>query len=95
MDVLFTALGFLLGIFVPHWLIAWDERRLEPAKLARAWSWASHWAAVLAFSFFCIPVHFAKTRRSMWGALLGFGWMLLAAVVTSLVLEGLAGLFGV
>lgn len=87
MDVLLAGLGFLLGVLVPHWLVRWDERRLNPEMSARAWNSASHWVAVFAFSVLCVPVHFTRTRRSVRGFCLGVGWMLLALFLMSLVLE--------
>jgi hypothetical protein len=87
MDVLLAGLGFLLGVLVPHWLVRWDEGRLNPEMSARAWNSASHWVAVFGFSFLCIPVHFTRTRRSFLGFCLGIGWMLLALFAMSLALE--------
>jgi hypothetical protein len=72
---------FGLGIALPHGVIVWDERRLSAEQLARAWSPASHWAAVVVFSGLCLPVHFWRTRRSFRGVLLGLGWMLACALV--------------
>jgi hypothetical protein len=90
MDLLTTAFGFVLGILVPHWLLLWDERRLSSEARNRAWNDASHWAAIVAFSFLCVPVHFAKTRRSAWGLLSGVFWMVLTAIGTTLVLKGVS-----
>lgn len=89
MDVLTTALGFALGILVPHLVLAWDESRLSRLERARSWNSASRWSAILAFSFFCIPVHFARTRRSARGVGLGLLLACLGLGFTSLVLEGL------
>jgi len=90
MDLLITAFGFVLGIAVPHWLLRWDERRLTSEQHDRAWNDASHWTAIVAFSFLCLPVHFVKTRRSVRGLLLGIGVTVLAIVLTGVLLEALA-----
>jgi hypothetical protein len=90
MDVFLTGIGFLLGVFVPHGVIRWDERRMTEAMRGRGWNDASHWVAIVGFSFLCLPIHFAKTRRSVLGFLLGLVWMLLSVLFTGLALEGMA-----
>jgi hypothetical protein len=87
MDVLSTVLGFALGIWVPHVLVAWDERRLDSVRQRRGWNTASHWAAVLAFSFLSVPVHFARTRRTVRGFALGLGLACAGLLLTALALE--------
>lgn len=94
MDVLATALGFVLGIWVPHVLVAWDERRLSDVQRGRSWNTASHWAAVLAFSFLAVPVHFARTRRSLLGLALGLAVATLGLLLTGAVVEGVLLLAG-
>lgn len=74
MAVVLFAVGVVLGVAVPHYIIRYDERRLTPAQQARGWGTATHWGAVVVFSYFCLPVHFAKTRRSAWGLQLGLLW---------------------
>ena len=93
MDLLLSAFGFVLGILVPHWVLRWDERRLSVEGRRRAWNDASHWSAVVAFSFLCLPVHFVKTRRSLRGFLLGLGAMALALLTSFGLLHAVAFVF--
>lgn len=82
-----------------------DERRLDADALARAWPPASRDAALIAFGFLAVPLHFLRTRgdlRSARGLLrkalgLGLGLVATAAVVlaSSLVTEALAWALGV
>jgi hypothetical protein len=90
MDVLLAALGFVLGIWIPHALVAWDERRLGGVQRRRAWNSASHWAAVVGFSFLCVPVHFARTRRSLRGCAFGLLLALVGLALTAGLLEVVA-----
>ena len=92
MSVLVPACAFLLGILLPHWLLRWDEKRLPKAQWLRSWNDASHWSAVLEFSFLCLPLHFWRTRRSFLGLLLGLFWMCLTAAVLTLLLMGIEAL---
>ena len=71
-----------LQIALTAWVIRRDLRRLAPDELDRAWNDASFWVAVVVFSPLCIPVHFARTRRSLGGFALGLFW--LAAVMFAL-----------
>jgi hypothetical protein len=57
-----------------------DERRLGEEALARAWPPVSRDAAI--FSLFnlgvhplCVLIHFARTRRTVVGTLLGLAWL--------------------
>ena len=84
MTVLTYTLQLVLGILVPWWVVRSDQKRLRPEQLGRAWNDASFWAAIVAFGPLCIPVHFAKARRSLLGFLLGMGWML--SVIAALAL---------
>lgn len=58
-----------------------DERRLKGPALVHAWPAASRDAAILgvflfgtAYAVLAVVIHFARTRRSFWGALLGLFW---------------------
>jgi hypothetical protein len=70
-------------------LLAWDERRLDPMRLARAWPISTRRAAVVIAGPFCLPLHFWRTRRTVGGALVGLAAMaavvLLDAAVTTCV----------
>jgi hypothetical protein len=81
-DVFAFAMQLALNIALTAWVVRFDERRLGPSGLARAWNWASFWSAVVAFGPLCIPVHFARTRRTTLGFLLGIAWA--AAVLAAL-----------
>jgi hypothetical protein len=92
MDVLETAISVVLGIWVPHLLVAWDERRLDATRRQRGWNAASHWSAVVAFSFLCVPIHFARTRRTLLGFALGLVVSAAGLSFVTLLLEGLEAL---
>lgn len=74
MQALVYLVLFLSGILLPHWVMRFDERRLSQTQLQRSFNQATHWSAVVAFSVLCLPVYFTRTRRSLWGFLLGVGW---------------------
>ena len=90
MQVLAFSLQLIAGIALTWWVLRRDMARLSPQELARSWNSASFWCAIVAFSYLCIPVHFAKSRRSLLGLLVGIAWM--AAVMA--VLAGIASLVG-
>ena len=79
-----------LAIVMP--LLRFDERRLKPAQLERAWPPVSRDAAVFApwlllgMPQLCLPVHAVKTR----------GWLvgLLPGLLVALVITMLTGLLG-
>ena len=83
-SVLVLVLDLILGVMLTAWVVRFDMRRLTPERLARCWNDASFWSAVVAFGPLSIPVHFARTRRSVLGFLLG----VLVAFLVLLVLEG-------
>lgn len=65
------------------WAIDRDMRKLPPIMLARAYSVTSFAAAIFTGYQFGIPqvavlVHFIRTRRSIWGVLLGLFWVVVA-----------------
>ena len=87
-DAIVVLLSFALGIAIPAWIIRFDMRRLSGERLERAWPDASLWVAVVAFGPLCIPVHFWKTRRSLYGLLLGLiscflAWIALGAITSA------------
>lgn len=91
LDVVFQ-IGF--GVALTAWVVRRDMRRLDPKRLARGWNTASFWSAVVGFGPLCIPVHFARTRRTILGLGLGLVWGVAVLVVLSGVSEGLAAVFG-
>jgi hypothetical protein len=85
-----VTLVFPLTIVVP--LLRFDERRLSPAQLERAWPPVSRDAAIFApwlllgMPQLCLPVHAVKTRGWLLGLLPG---LLVALLIT--ILDGLLG----
>jgi hypothetical protein len=82
-SVLAVVLDLVLGVALTAWVVRFDMRRLTPERLARCWNAASFWSAVVAFGPLSIPVHFARTRRSV----IGFGVGVLWATGVLIVLE--------
>jgi len=80
-------LSLVLGIVLTATLLRRDMRRAPRDRLARGWNEASFWSAVVAFGPLCIPVHFARTRRTVPGFVLGLLWAAGILLVTSLVGE--------
>ncbi|WP_394828880.1 hypothetical protein [Pendulispora albinea] len=66
--VVFSLFGTSAMVFIIVW---WDERRLSPERLERAWPASTRLASAVAFGPFCLPVHFWRTRRSVVGILTG------------------------
>jgi hypothetical protein len=91
-----TALSFAVVLF--------DERRSSEERLERAWIPASRDAALVAFGILAVPIHFIKTRGDFksargllgkaFGLVLGITAFVGVAVVSSLLMEGLARIFG-
>ena len=91
-DVVLLLAQMALSIAVPAWIVRFDLARRKPQELARAWNDATFWSAIVAFGPLSLPVHFIKTRRSLWGFLWGMFWMVAATAAISgpaLALEGL------
>jgi len=92
--VLLLTLELALGILVPWAILRRDFARLDATRLDRAWNDASLWSAIVLFGPLCLPFHFTKTRRSLFGLLLGLGWMLAAFLVIGLASAVLGALLG-
>ncbi|MEN9577633.1 MAG: hypothetical protein RJA70_642 [Pseudomonadota bacterium] len=92
MGVFSQSVALALGIALPHWVVTSDARRLSPMQRSRGWNVASHWSAVVAFSWICVPVHFAETRRSLGGLALGVLVSALGICVEAALLWGLSTL---
>ena len=90
MTVVDLVLQLGLGVAFSAWAVRRDMRRLPRERLLRAWNDASFWSAIVAFGPLCLPFHFARTRRSVRGAALGFFWMALVLVATSLIGEAVS-----
>ena len=74
------------------WIIKRDEKKLDAARLARAYPPATLVASVFLFQQIAVLVHFIRTRRSFKGFFLGLGWAI-AAFVPSVILDAVFGLF--
>ncbi|HEY3668763.1 MAG TPA: hypothetical protein VGL19_22350 [Polyangiaceae bacterium] len=94
-EVLLLALSFVLNITLPYLIVRYDLKRLSAERLARAWPDASVLSAVYAFGPLCLPVHFARTRRTWLGFGLGLVACALALLAQALILEGVSRLAGV
>ena len=93
-ETLLVALSLILNALLPYWIVRFDLRRLSEERLARAWTDASFLSAVVAFGPFSLPIHFAKTRRSLAGFGLGVGLAILTLGVQALVAALLSTAFG-
>jgi hypothetical protein len=93
-NVLDLVLDLVLGVLLTAWVIRRDMRRLPPERYARSWNFSSFWSAVVAFGPLSIAVHFARTRRSVLGFLLGCAWGLGVFCVLELVGSLMAWLLG-
>ena len=83
MPVVSFVVELVVSLFATAWVVRRDMRSLPPQRYARSWNAASFWSAVVAFGPLCIPVHYIRTRRSPWGAVLGVIWTLAVIAVTS------------
>jgi hypothetical protein len=79
-------LGFALNLVLPALVIRADERyRLgkgEGGSGVKLWNAASFWSAVLGFGPIALLVYFGRSRRSLWGWLLGVFWLLAVVAAT-------------
>jgi hypothetical protein len=93
-EILVFALGLTLNAFLPYLIVRHDLRGLPPERLARAWTDASFLSAVVSFGPLALPVHFAKTRRSLAGFGLGVGLAVLALAAQALAVALLSAALG-
>ncbi len=66
-------------------IVVRDERRLTGQKLERAWPPQSRDAAIFGLWLvgihpLSVVIHFGRTRRSVWGVLLGLAWLAVVAL---------------
>jgi uncharacterized protein (DUF983 family) len=85
LQVIHVSLQIALGIALPILIIRRDLARLAAPFLARAWNEASLWSAVVAFGPIALVVHFARTRRSVLGLVVGAVWAALTVTALSLL----------
>jgi len=93
-EPLLVALSLLLNALLPYWIVHRDMRGLSAERLARAWPDASLLSAVVTFGPLALPVHFARTRRSLVGFGLGVGLGVLALAAQALAVAGLSAALG-
>lgn len=93
-EVLVVALSLTLNALLPYLIVRRDLRGLSGERLARAWTDASFLSAVIAFGPLSLPIHFAKTRRSLTGFGLGVGLSVLSLAAQGVVVAVLSAAFG-
>ncbi len=95
-EVLEIVLSFALTTAALFAIVLRDERRLShsPELLERAWPAPSRSAALIVFGVLALPVHYARTRRSLAGFFTGLGLASLVSVVNGLVLTAVDWLLG-
>ncbi len=71
MDAVSLCLSLALSIALPHAVVRWDEKQVTTDRRRWVWNNASHWSAIVAFSWLAVIVHFWRTRRSVLGVVLG------------------------
>ncbi len=87
LDALELVLAMVVKIPAGLALLGWDEGRLAkaaPEQLARAWPPATRLSATVLFPEIAFIVHFWRTRRSLWGVLVGTLWSVAYVVATTL-----------
>jgi hypothetical protein len=93
-EILVVALSLTLNALLPYLIVRRDLRGLSAERLARAWTDPSFLSAVVAFGPFALPVHFAKTRRSLAGFGLGVGLGVLSLAAQALAAGLLSAALG-
>ncbi len=94
MTVVDLVLQLGLGIVLTAWVLRRDMRRLPEDAYARAWNDATFWSAVVVFGPLSIPVHFARTRRTLLGFLAGVLWAAAVLVAIGFVSDALFAIAG-
>jgi len=93
-ETLVVTTSLILNALLPYLIVRRDLRRLSEVRLARAWTDASFLSAVVAFGPLALPVHYAKTRRSLSGLGLGVGLSVLALAAQALAAALLSAALG-
>ncbi len=93
-ELLVVASSLILNALLPYLIVRHDLRGLSGEQLARAWTDVSFLSAVVAFGPLALPVHFAKTRRSLTGFGLGVGLGVLSLAAQALAVALLSAACG-
>ena len=93
-ETLIVATSLILNALLPYLIVRRDLRRLSGERLARAWTDASFLSAVVGFGPLSLPIHYAKTRRSLAGLGLGVGLGALTLMAQALVAAILSAALG-
>ena len=80
--------SWVVSVVLLFALLRWDESRLLPEQLARAWPPATRTLALVYFGVVSLPVHFGRTRRTLLGVLQGVLWAAGIAAIDELVAFG-------
>ena len=91
-EILPLLVAWAVSLVLLFGLVRWDESRLSDAQLARAWPVATRRMALVYFGAAALPIHFGRTRRSVWGVLQGVLWGAALAVVDELCGAGVDAL---
>jgi hypothetical protein len=94
-ELIMTFLLWPVQIAVSQVILRFDETRLTPEQLAKAWLPASRDLATVLFSPFCIPFHTLRTRVRMNSkeSLLGVFWGIVYTLVWACVLLAVDAIF--
>lgn len=96
-EVLPLLVGWVVQTTLSFAIVVFDERRLDDARLERAWPTSTRAAAIVGIGPIALPIHFIRTRGGPglrgWlgratGLVLGVIALVTVAVVSTLVLEG-------
>ena len=90
LDIVVTWTATTVLLFL---LVSYDERHLTPEQLDRAWPEATKRVAIVLLGVFCLPVHYARTRRSFFGFCIGVGAMIGLVVLSALVSLAVEAIF--
>jgi hypothetical protein len=87
-------ISVLANLFLSYWVVRRDQDAQGRVRLLRSWNEASLLSAIVLVGPLAIWLHFIKSRRSLAGVLLGFGWMLAVTLAVDDLGEGLAWVLG-
>jgi hypothetical protein len=94
-DVLELVVPWVVSTAFLFLVIVWDERRMarrDDPRLERAWPPGGRDSAIVGFGLIALPLHFIRTRRSLFGVALAFAWTCAAVLVELVATLGLDAL---